>query len=80
VRDQRRPLLAAGSAVVVLVYVLLGWGFHGLQSACYESRHSIDHEPSVGGPLGAAAEVALWPLMLAFSGGQSCDPLPLGTK
>jgi hypothetical protein len=72
-RKQRRGRLLA-LAVAAVVYLALGWGFHGLQSACYDSRHSIDHQPSVGGDLTPVIDTLLWPVWLPFSGGQSCEP------
>ncbi len=72
-------LLGAGLAFVTVVYAGMGVGYQGLQRACYDSRHSIDHEPAVGGgAIGLVIDVVLWPLFLPFSGQQSCLPVPLG--
>ena len=71
---RRLPVLAIG----LLLYLALGWGYHGLQSACYDSRHTIDQQPPVGGDLTPVIDLLLWPVWLPFSGGQSCAPVPVG--
>lgn len=63
--------------VASIAYAAMGVGYHGLQDACYASRHSVDRQPPVlGGALGFVIDVAMWPAFLPFSGGQSCQPLP----
>ncbi|MDT7545454.1 MAG: hypothetical protein QOE99_1564 [Actinomycetota bacterium] len=64
-------------------YVGLGYGYHRVSVACYESRHSIDNEPLVGGgTAGVAVDIMLWPLFqisdAITSPAVSCDPRPLG--
>lgn len=69
-------LLALGASL----YIALGLGYHRASVACYESRHSIDKEPMVGGgAVGMAIDVALWPLFQAVTPPDlSCEPRPLG--
>jgi hypothetical protein len=64
------------------VYIGLGYGYHRSSVACYESRHSIDKEPLVGGgTVGVAVDVTLWPLFqiseAITSPAVSCVPRPL---
>ena len=67
------------SAVAVLLlgyYVAIGIGYSRLQSACFDSRHSLDGEQPVGG---VVVDVLLWPVVLPLAGEQSCLPVPIGS-
>ena len=75
-----------GKTVAILLaaalYVVLGVGYHRDSVACYDSRHSIDNEPMVGGGvLGLVIDVLLWPMWQTFTAVTqdfSCEPLPVG--
>jgi hypothetical protein len=55
----RLVLLALGA----VMWAWAGVGQHVLSTKCYESRHSIDHEPEVfGGAVGLVITIAFWPL------------------
>lgn len=78
---ERLTLIAIGLALGAVAYLLMGLGYHRLSVACYDSRHSIDREPMVGGgPVGVAVDALLWPLFLASTSASdiSCLPRPLG--
>ncbi len=72
--------LVVGGVVVAVLYVALGLGYHRASVACYQSRHSIDNEPMVGGgAVGVGIDVLLWPLFQTFTPPDlSCEPRPLG--
>jgi hypothetical protein len=80
-RQPSRGVIAA-LFVAAGLYVLLGVGYHREAVACYDSRHSIDHEPMVGGgAFGLILDVLLWPMCQAFAAvtpDLSCEPRPLG--
>lgn len=62
---------------------MLGFGYHRATVACYDSRHSIDNEPMVGGgAFGLVVNVLLWPMFQTFTAvtqdDPSCEPRPLG--
>lgn len=72
---RRGPVVVV--ATIVVAWLLLGTGYHRLESACYDSRHAGSAEGEVyGGPIGAVFEVALWPLFLAGDAvsGSDCTP------
>lgn len=78
-----RPAIIATAVIACLAYVVLGLGYHRAGKACYESRHSLDHEPMVfGGPVGLVVDVVLWPLFqvseAVWQPGVSCHPVPVG--
>jgi hypothetical protein len=79
-----RSAVAAILLVVGVVYLVLGLGYHRASKACYESRHSIDHEPMVGGGVvGVVLDAVMWPLFQASTAlsepAVSCLPRPLGS-
>jgi hypothetical protein len=83
----RKPSRGVWTAALLClaVYIGLGYGYHRTSVACYESRHSIDHEPMVGGgAVGVAMDITLWPLFqisgAVTSPAVSCDPRPFGAK
>lgn len=59
---QRLPTVLLLVALA-LVWVVGGVNTHVLTKKCYESRHSIDREPTVApGVTGLAIDVLFWPL------------------
>jgi hypothetical protein len=74
-----RQVIALAAVVAVALYITLGIGYHRTVVACYNSRHSLDREPMVfGGAVGAAFDVAFWPVFQAANGlhGIDCHPRP----
>jgi hypothetical protein len=69
-------------ALASALYLLLGFGYHRVMVACYDSRHSIDKEPMVfGGSVGLVIDVLLWPMWQASTAvtpDLSCAPRPRG--
>lgn len=58
-------------------WLVLGAGYHRLESACYDARRAGSAEGEVyGGPIGVAFDVALWPVFLAADAinGSDCTP------
>lgn len=78
--SHRLTLIAVALAFGTFAYFSVGLGFHRLSLACYDSRHSIDQEPMVGGgPSGVMIDAFLWPVFLAAMPSDiSCLPRPLG--
>ena len=79
--SQRLMLLCLGLALGAVAYVAVGLGYHRLMVACYDSRHSIDNEPMVGGGVfGVVIDAIMWPVFLASTPADiSCHPRSLGT-
>jgi hypothetical protein len=74
-----RPVIAL-AALAAVVYITLGVGYHRTVVACYDSRHSIDGEPMVGGgAIGVVIDLVLWPVFQAADGlnGIDCHPRPV---
>jgi hypothetical protein len=62
---------------VLVAWVALGFGYHRLSEACHDARHALDNEPvTYADPVGAALDVAFWPVYLAADGinGRTCVP------
>ena len=78
--SQRLTLISLALIMGVGAYLAIGLGYHRLVVACYDSRHSIDQEPMIGGgPVGVAIDAIMWPLFVAATpSGISCLPRPLG--
>jgi hypothetical protein len=79
--SQRLTLISIALALATFGYFSIGLGYHRLSVACYDSRHSIDQEPMVGGgPVGVVIDALLWPVFLAAlsSDGISCLPRRIG--
>ena len=78
--SQRLTLISIALVLGVVAYVAIGLGYHRLSVACYDSRHSIDQEPMVGGgPVGVVIDTFLWPVFLAATPTDiSCLPRPFG--
>lgn len=78
--SQRLTLICIALTLGVVVYVGIGLGYNRLSVACYDSRHSIDQEPMVGGGLfGVVTDAFLWPVALAATPSEiSCLPRPFG--
>lgn len=77
--SQRLTLICIALAIGALTYVAIGLGFHRLMVACYDSRHSLDGEPMVGGgTFGVVLDAVMWPVFLASTPPDiSCLPRPL---
>jgi hypothetical protein len=76
--SRRRRLLGV-LAAAALAWLLLGVGYHRLETACHDSRHAGDLEGTVyGDPVGIAADLALWPVFLAADAvnGSDCRSSP----
>ena len=78
--SQRLTLISIALALASVAYFTLGVGYNRLVVACYDSRHSIDREPMVGGgTFGVVIDALLWPVFLAATPTDiSCLPRPLG--
>ncbi len=78
--SQRLTLICIALTLGTVAYVVIGLGYNRLSVACYDSRHSIDREPMVGGgAFGVVIDAFLWPLFLAATPSDiSCLPRPLG--
>jgi hypothetical protein len=78
--SQRLTLICIALALGTFAYVAIGLGYHRLMGACYDSRHSIDMEPMVGGgAFGVVIDTLMWPVFLAATPADiSCLPRPLG--
>ena len=78
--SERLTLVCVVLAFGTFAYVAIGFGYHRLMSACYDSRHAIDMEPMVGdGAPGVVIDALMWPVFLASTPGDiSCAPRPLG--
>lgn len=76
--SQRLTVIAVALAFGTSAYFCVGLGYHRLSVACYDSRHSIDQEPMVGGgPFGVVIDAFLWPVFLAAMPSDiSCLPRP----
>jgi hypothetical protein len=73
-------LICIGLTLGTFAYFAIGLGYHRLSVACYESRHSIDREPMVGGGVfGVVVDAFLWPIFVAATPSDiSCLPRALG--
>ena len=78
--SQRLTVTCIALALGAVAYFSIGLGYHRLSVACYDSRHSIDREPMVGGgAFGLVIDAVMWPVFLASTPGDiSCLPRPLG--
>jgi hypothetical protein len=79
--SQRLTLICIALTLGTVGYLSIGLGYHRLSVACYDSRHSIDREPIVGGgAVGVVIDAFLWPVFLIgiSSDDISCLPRPLG--
>jgi hypothetical protein len=78
--SQRLTLISIALAVGTFAYFSIGLGYHRMSVACYDSRHSIDQEPMVGGgPFGVVIDAFVWPVFLAATPSDiSCLPRPFG--
>ena len=78
--SRRLTLISVALVFGVAAYLAIGLGYHRLSVACYDSRHSIDQEPMVGGgPFGVVINALLWPLFVAATPTDiSCLPRPIG--
>jgi hypothetical protein len=77
---RRKRVIALGAFIAAVVYITLGVGYHRTVVACYDSRHSIDDEPMVGGgPIGVVIDLVLWPVFQVADGlnGIDCHPRPV---
>jgi hypothetical protein len=69
-----RRLMAMLLPVLLVGYLAVGYGYHRLSKACWETRHADDPEQEVyGGALGVAIDLGLWPVFLAADKIQ-CSP------
>ena len=67
-------LKIAASLTLIAIWIVVGVGYHRLETACYESRHQLDNEPVVyGDPIGIAFNVGLWPVYLAANAANGSD-------
>ena len=79
-RTRRRAGIGVALVVLAFAWVTMGIGYSRMSRACYEARHSVDHEPEVyGGNLGVAINTVFWPLFQSgiAVGGIDCMPRPV---